>query len=224
MKGQKFLRILIFLSFFVLPTPSEAQVGRLLKEALTGIQTRWERIILRETASSLSATKAITPFIFAPGQPLPTVPSYITTSLYRHAIPQQPNEMYRGMLLDENGEQLRHILRNGLETSKTFSYLRESYDGKKYPMGTKAIFASTWLDEAVAFANPYYADDPKLSVVFHLKRVGDTSLVQVPHDIPPSWIYQVSVWLQIDGKPRWGQLEMDENDNLIFKPYPEPKP
>ncbi|MBQ3666756.1 MAG: hypothetical protein II913_01650 [Elusimicrobiaceae bacterium] len=204
-------------------TFSDAHAGRFLKRALLpNLKSRLNRIILRHTTlPRRPAIKAAHTFYFEPGKPLPVVPSKaggaIHTSL---SLPKLRNAMHRGMLLDVNGTQLRYILRNGLETSKTSAYLRESYDGKKYPLHTKAIFASTWLEEAVCFASPYYQKEPRLAVVFHLKRVGTSSLVQVPHDIPPSWILQVSAWLQIEGKPRWGALKLDKNDNLIFIPYP----
>ena len=223
MRRQKIFRILVLLGYLACATSSDAQVGRFVRVARSNIKTKLSRIIMRDTTTPrrpvINTKKG---FHFKAGKRLPVVSPQTGGILQSYsAIPKAPHEMYRGMLLDANGQQLRYILRNGLETAKSFSLLRKSYDGKIYPPDTKAVFASTWLAEAVCYANPYYQKDPKLAVVFHLKQVGTSSLVQVPHDIPPSWIHQVSAWLEIEGKPRWGALKLDKNDNLIFIPYPE---
>ena len=224
MGSQKIFRILILWACIVSAASCDARVGRFLKGTLVpNIRNRLSRIVLRNaTLPRRPVIKATHAFYFEPGKPLPVVPPKLGGEIHTSlSLPNKlPNAMHRGMLLDVNGTQLRYILRNGLETDKTSSYVRESYNGKRYPPHTKAIFASTWLEEAVCFANPYYQQEPRLSVVFHLKRVGTSSLVQVPHDIPSSWILQVSAWLQIEGKPRWGALKLDRNDNLIFIPYP----
>lgn len=223
MRSQKIFCILLLWACIVSTISSNAQAGGLLKGTLLpNFRSRLSRVILRHTTlPRRPAIKATHTFYFEPGKPLPVVPPKLGGGIHTSlSLPELSNAMHRGMLLDVNGTQLRYILRNGLETAKTSAYLRKSYDGKKYPLHTKAIFASTWLEEAVCYANPYYQKEPRLAVVFHLKRVGNTSLVQVPHDIPPSWILQVSAWLQIEGNPHWGALKLDKNDNLIFIPYP----
>lgn len=220
MKSIRYFRLLVLLGCFFSATIAPAQTNKIfsltLRQTAQNLRSAVERVIGRKTSPFFQEN--ISPIIFAPGQSLPVLPGNSFVS--RYPLAGLPTEMYRGMRLDVKGAQLRNILRNGLEVDKTRSFLREAYNGKTYPPDAKAIFASTWLEEAITFAN--YGFDDELPVLFHLKRVGNSSLIQVPHNIPLSWIYRVSVCLQIDGEPRWGEIKLDAEDNLIFTPYPKP--
>lgn len=134
--------------------------------------------------------------------------------------------MFRGMRLDADGKQLRHILRYGMEVSKSHYPCYEPYDGRSYPRGTKAIYAAVDPQRALFFATYLKsgsAQTPFLPVVFHLKRVGWGVYVAIPHDVPPSWIYRVSALLKINGRLTWGELKMDRKGRFTFTPYPAEK-
>ncbi len=224
MKSIRYFRLLVLLGCFFSATIAPAQTNKIfsltLRQTAQNLRSAVERVIGRKTSPFFQEN--ISPIIFAPGQTLPALSAKDNFSIDPYPLPQRSIEMYRGMRLDVKGEQLRNILKNGLEVAKTNAYLRESYNGKKYPEGTKAIFATDWIGEATFFAQPNQ-DDPTLSVLVHLKRVGNSSFIQqVPHDIPTSWIYRVSAWLLVDGEARWGEIKLDAEDNLIFTPYPKP--
>ena len=224
MKSIKYFRLLVLLGCFFPATIAPAQTNKFfsltLRQTTQNIRSVVERVIGRKTSSLSQET--ITPIVFAPGQTLPALSAKDNFSIDPYPLPQRSREMYRGMRPDAKGEQLRNILKNGLEVAKTDSYLRESYDGKKYPEGTKAIFATDWIAEATFYAQTFQ-EEPTLSVLIHLKRKGNSSLMQVPHDIPTSWFRKVSAWLLIDGEARWGEIKLDKDDNLIFTPYPKPE-
>lgn len=135
--------------------------------------------------------------------------------------------MFRGMRLDADGKQLRHILRAGMKVSKSHHFCMIPYQGKTYPPGTKAIYTALDPQNAVSFA--IKTDDdldkkPFLPVVFHLKRTDWGTFVAVPHDIPSSWIYHVSALLQIDGRLTWGEITLGPNGHFTFMPYPSAQP
>ncbi len=145
-------------------------------------------------------------------------------------LESQPHEMYRGMALDLHGNELRTILKDGMpvETSH-FPIWFGSYDGKPYSEETKALFATTdpLLASTYAQMNRFRKDGNLfLPVVFHIKRLGkdidpgEERTVEIPHDIPPEWIYKVSVLLSVDGKLCWGELKLDGEDGFLFTPYP----
>ena len=147
-------------------------------------------------------------------------------------LPSHPREMYRGLALDLHGKELRTILQKGMpvETSH-FPIWFGSYDGKAYSGDTKALFATTdpLLASTYAQMNRFRKDgDLFLPVVLHLKRVGkdiapgQERTVEIPHDIPPTWIYKVSALLSVNGKLRWGELKLDGEDHFLFLPYPLP--
>ena len=138
--------------------------------------------------------------------------------------------MYRGLALDINGKELRTILKEGMpvETSH-FPILHGAYDGKTYGHNKKALFATTdpLLASTYAQMNRFRQDGTLfLPVVLHLKRVGKDPLpgaertVEIPHDIPASWIYKVSALLNVNGQLRWGELKLDGKDGFLFSPYP----
>ena len=143
-----------------------------------------------------------------------------------------PHEMYRGMSLDGKGADLQHILQQGLELSKShYTIQYGTYDMKPYPDDTLAIFATTDLSLATEYAvkGAFQKGKKFLPVVFHLKYVGPQNgatrlySVEIPHDVPPEWIYKVSALLEINGKPRWGELKMGPDNLFFFSPYPLPK-
>ena len=86
--------------------------------------------------------------------------------------------MFRGMRLDADGKQLRHILRAGMEVSKSHHFCMIPYQGKTYPPGTKAIYSALDPQNAVSFA--IKTDDdldkktvPAGGISFKTNRLGD---------------------------------------------------
>ena len=140
-------------------------------------------------------------------------------SLPPFPLPQQETELYRGMSLDATGQELRHILKNGLEVSKTHSTNFAAYDGREYPRDQKAIFATPDIRLAASFAYGIRFDK-YIPVIIHLKRVSNDFIVSIPHDIPPSWISRVSVLLKIQDRFQWGEIKLDSSDRFVFTPYP----
>ena len=238
---NKFLKSVFCLSFlatFLLApsTPAHAQKWRTLKKALflpqiqtQGIilQTRLERTVLRAVRRMPKRPYPLQ-VSFQQGAYHFTTPSTLlapagqltySRNLPPFPLPNQKNEMYRGMMLDEHGDDLRHILKNGLEVSKSHYEIFAPYNGVEYPEGTKAIYAAATFRQAIPFLIPD-AGKTGLSVLLHLKRVGWRPVVSIPHDIPPSWILRVSALLNIDGQLRWGELKLNKDGTFSFFPYP----
>lgn len=141
-------------------------------------------------------------------------------------LPSKHKEIYRGMMLGSDGEDLLYILKNGLETSKSHYYEDGmSYDEKIYPSCTKAIYVTTDPELAVFYMAKTQNSAAYLPVLLHLKSVVGTKDVaySIPHDIPPSLIYRVSALLKIDGRLTWGELKV-KDDTFVFIPYPPAKP
>ena len=145
-------------------------------------------------------------------------------------LSSHPHEMYRGLALDSRGKELRNIVHEGMAVKKShFPVWHGTYDGKKYPADTKALFATTdpLLASIYAQMNRFREDGNLfLPVVLHLKRVGKdvdngrARTIEIPHDIPPSWIEKISTLLNVDGQLRWGELKLDGEDGFLFTPYP----
>ncbi len=139
------------------------------------------------------------------------------------AFPLQRDEgvMYRGMALHAPTEELKHILKNGLEASKCNAANFAAYDGINSSWAAAAIFASTDPDLALGFTAAQLKEgDAHFPVLFHLKRVANSLFISVPHDIPPDWIKSVSTIINVGGKPLWGELKWEEPHNrFIFIPY-----
>ena len=137
-------------------------------------------------------------------------------------LPQNINNMYRGMALEYPNEQLMNIWRNGLEVSKCHAENFASYDGIQSPCAEPAIYASTDPGLALGYTNVRLNDptNARFPVLFHLKRVGNSLTVSIPHDVPPHWIEHVSTVLQVDGQLRWGELKLNEAGQFLFIPYP----
>ncbi len=129
-----------------------------------------------------------------------------------------PDEIYRGMTLNADGADLRHILKKGMEVSKCHYENFRAYNRKQYPDGQKAVYATPRLKTAVDFALDDTRFDRHLPVVFHLKKVSDDIFVSIPHDVPPSWIYRVSALLTLNGHAVWGEIIPHKN-GFIFRPY-----
>lgn len=146
-------------------------------------------------------------------------------------LPVNPKEMYRGMVLGAEGKDLVHILENGLEVSKSHYYEEGmSYDGKRYPPETKAIYVTTDPELAAYYITDPDQTAPYLPVVFHLKRMYFKPISEykhivytIPHDIPPSWIYRVSALLKVNGRLMWGELKVKDKA-FVFIPYPPKNP
>ena len=143
-----------------------------------------------------------------------------------------PLEMYRGLALDARGKELQTILAKGMKVTQShFTIWHGSYDKRAYRNDTKALFATTdpLLASTYAQMNRFRPlEEPFLPVVLHLKRMGEDTnsrqarTIEIPHDIPASWIYRVSVLLNIAGNPRWGELKFLGENGFLFTPYPEP--
>ena len=230
------LFVLCILAFCSAITPAYAQNGKMIKKLLPALQMKAlpdaVQARLERTVSQAAAARVFV----APRQLLPATAIHLhgkTSQLlppvsrmaevkYLPPFPfkEQPAVMYRGMRLPANGTELRHILRHGFEVEKSNHENFMAYDGKFYPPGTKAIFASR---------NPLYAvyyttttkpmKEPYFPIVFHMKRVGTEDIISIPHDVPASWIYQVSALLEVDGYLMWGELKLDANDQFVFLPY-----
>lgn len=138
--------------------------------------------------------------------------------LPRFPFEENDKEIYRGMALDAEGKELRHILQNGLEVAKSHYENFIAYDGKEYPAKTKAIYASSWPDQAETYVLTKANVKNYLPVILHIKKASNRMTVSIPHDIPPSWIYRVSVLLKVSGVLTWGEVRL-RNGNFVFYPY-----
>ena len=238
---KKFLKsvfCLVFLAAFLLApsTPAHAQKWRALKKAFAAPklqaqsiiwQAKLERTVLRAVRRTpqrpypMQVTFRQGAYHFTTPSTLLAPAGELTYSrdLPPFPLPNQKNEMYRGMVLDAHGDDLRHILKNGLEVSKSHYENFAAYNGVEYPEGTKAIYAAATSRQAMPFLIPD-AGKTGLSVLLHLKRVGWRPVVSIPHDIPPSWILRVSALLNINGQLRWGQLKLNKDGTFSFFPYP----
>ena len=139
-------------------------------------------------------------------------------------LPADEETMYRGMALDNPNEQLKNIFKNGLEVTKCRAENFASYDGINSSCTATAIYASTDPNLALGYTTARLAESPKtrFPVLLHLKRLGNSLMISVPHDIPPQWIFRISTVLPINGQLRWGELKLDETEHFIFIPYPNP--
>ncbi len=229
MKGFKCL-LLAGLSIFISVSPSYAAKGNSLKKIIqaatrqTGDPLVTQKILEANLASKIAFQTWPAGNLLQFSAPTKYLPSVKKMQSLKKVPPfplqENPREMYRGMTLDAEGKALRQILKNGLEVSKSHYENFDAYDGKEYPEGTKAIYASTNPKHALWYIlaeEP--GQSPYLPVILHLKRVGKGETVSVPHDIPPSWIYRVSALLEEEGALTWGELKLDPNGNFIFIPY-----
>ena len=198
-------------------------------EALSvSAQHKIKRALLR--AEALKRTSRFYEATFQNGRytfrsPKALVPAVKTMTSVQNLPPfpfeVNPSEMYRGMVLDADGKQLRYILRRGMKVSKSHYNHYDAYNGKSYPSGTKAIYSAQDPRSAVFYLlKPKTRTTRYLPVIFHLKRVGHGYYISVPHDIPPQWIYRVSALLKINGRLTWGELQLDRHNNFVFTPYP----
>lgn len=219
-----------------LPFPAQAQKWNIFKKlmqpqrlsALTVVaqakirRVLWRAALRQRPEHFRTVTQQNGNYLFFSPKALLPKPIMLHSSAKIPLFPFQENEkeMYRGMRLDADGKQLRHILHHGLQVSQSHYYSYASYDGKKYPPGTKAIYASMNPHAAIFYATSTEAKAPPfLPVILHLKRVGWTAYVSIPHDIPPSWIYRVSALLKINGRLVWGELKLNKQDHFVFTPY-----
>ncbi len=220
---------LLFFSFCAQPAQAQPPIKQMLKtlgkrceKKIATVSSKLQTVLSRRAAQTKMQTAARQPFVFSS---LEDVSAYYAR--LRHLppfpLPQADTELYRGMTLDASGKQLRHIFKYGLEVSKTHSINFAAYDGRQYPDYQKAIYASPDISLAASFAVNDTRYDKHIPVIIHLKRVSDTRIVSIPHDIPPSWIYRISALLTIKGKSMWGEIRLDENGNFVFLPYPKKK-
>lgn len=197
-------------------------IGRSCETKLYPWSKQIKNSLLRKAKRAMplsSAPKA--PFLFTS---LETVSAYYGR-LHRlppFPLPQQDNELYRGMTLDASGKELRYILKKGLDVSKSHSFNFAAYNGRQYPDYQKAIYTTPEIDLAVSFAFNDTRFDKHIPVILHLKRVSNTRIVSIPHDVPAHWIHRVSALLTINGRSQWGEIRLTKEDHFIFIPYPPP--
>lgn len=189
----------------------QAQIERALSRAISAQITKPPhiRLVLEKSSMPVPELSLPTGYLLACSGPFPPFP-----------FKPNNNEMYRGMVLESNGLALRHILKHGLEVNKSHYENFAAYNGIQYPEGTKAIYATLKPEIAMRFI---LADNDRvyLPIILHLKKVGWRDIVSIPHDIPPSWIRQVSTLLKVDGKLRWGELKLNKEGDFLFLPYPQ---
>ncbi len=232
---KKFFSVLVFSCLLFVSPCAHAQKWRAFKQALVtpktkmmfySVQRKAEAAILRHAAAKSRAFVSAglikregvpSLAVFAPKKTELVDPYQLPTFPFK----ENDREMFRGMALDAEGNDLRHILQNGLEVSKSHYENFAAYDGKGYPDGTLAIYAAHRPDRATLFVLTEKGVESYLPVVLHIKKVGWRPTVSVPHDIPPSWIYRVSALLKVDGKLRWGEVKL-QGDNFVFLPYSLP--
>lgn len=237
---KKFLGVFcVFLVLGVAPSV-QAQKWQSVKKMLCGPKTKISYFSARSKveAAVLCAVKSgqikALPSRAAGGKVLLKTPSLAAFAPAKEDLPSlsaipafafQPNEkeMYRGMALPPDGEDLRFIMQNGLKVSKSHYENFAAYDGRDYPDGTKAIYASFQPKYAVRFIFAEQDWPSYIPVILHLKKLGWRDFVSVPHDIPPSWIYRVSALLKVNGRLTWGELKI-KNKEFIFTPYPPAPP
>lgn len=226
---RKFFSVFLLLCLLGLAPCAHAQKWKAFKEALVParakvvfytVQRKVEAAVLRAAAQRA----VLAPVETKNNEILISSLSQFAPEIKRDGRPPFPlaeneNEMYRGMVLDADGKDLRYILQHGLEVSKSHYENFAAYDGKEYPDGSLAIYASHKVKIAETFLYAKVGVETYLPVIFHLKKLGWRSIVSVPHDIPPSWIYRVSAILKINGRLTWGELKI-RNNEFIFIPYP----
>ena len=226
---KKFLGVFfVFLALGVAPSV-QAQKWQSVKKMLGGPKTKISYFSVRSKTEAAVLRAAAQRAVLAPvetknNEILISSLSQFAPEIKRYGRPPFPlaeneNEMYRGMVLDADGKDLRYILQHGLEVSKSHYENFAAYDGKEYPDGTLAIYASHKVKIAETFLYAKVGVETYLPVILHLKKLGWRSIVSVPHDIPPSWIYRVSAILKINGRLTWGELKI-RNNEFIFIPYP----
>ena len=222
---NRFLLGCFLLLFSLIPAHAQLRTGVLrtpplakTATALTGLETLVERAVeqsvLRTTPSRIYRLARLPNYLPTPVQ-LPAFP-----------LPQNVNNMYRGMALEFPNEQLKHIWKNGLEVYKCKAGNFAAYDGINSACAEPAIYASTDPDLALGYTS-IRVNDPtnaRFPVLFHLKRLGNSLTISIPHDVPPQWIEHVSTVLWVDGQLRWGELELDDSNHFIFTPYAVPAP
>ena len=222
----KHCSLLSFLLLF-LCSPAQAQIGKAfvrtaprLEAAVSqaalhaGVQQQVEKVVEKQLLSLAFQTQAYH---------LAALPNTIPASFQLPAFPLPGNEhtMYRGMALHAPTEELKHILKNGLEVSKCQAANFASYDGMNSSWAAAAIYASTDPNLALGYTATHLKEgNAHFPVLLHLKRVANSLFISVPHDIPPQWIEHVSTVLNVDGQPRWGELKWDElSKHFVFTPY-----
>ena len=228
---KKFFSVLVFCCLLFVPPCAHAQKWRAFKQALVtpktkimfySVQRKAEAAILRHAAAR---TRAFVSAGLIKSEGVPSLAAFapkktdlVDASHLPFPFQKNDREMYRGMALDAEGNNLRHILQNGLEVTKSHYENFAAYDGKGYPDGTLAIYAAHRPDHAKIFMWDTKGVESYLPFILHIKKVGWRPTVSVPHDIPPSWIYRVSALLKVDGKLRWGEVKL-QGDNFVFTPY-----
>lgn len=230
MKTPFYAFILTFFLFLGLcPQPAQARppVKQLLKAfsqccegKLSALSNRVQQALTRRSAISQAQAAKKAPLFF---NSLEHTSAYYARMhrLPAFPLPEQETELYRGMTLDATGQQLRHILKQGLEVSKTHSRNFAAYDGRQYPDNQKAIYATPDLKLALSFALEGTRFDDHIPVIIHLKRVSNERIVSIPHDVPLSWIHRVSALLIIKGHPVWGEIRLAQDERFVFLPYPK---
>lgn len=134
---------------------------------------------------------------------------------------------YRGMALTL--EEIADIAKNGMRVrdTKPQSALSMSIAEQK---DVRALFFTEDISLAVLYAQGNLPESKtKVPVVFKVNRFeGDYVVKEVRNtarstDLPASEIVGVSAMLNIEGRPRWGSVEVKDG-KILFTPYPVPLP
>ena len=151
MKTPFYAFILTFFLFLGLcPQPAQAQppIKQMLKAfsqccegKLSALSNRVQQALTRRSAISQAQAAKKAPLFF---NSLEHTSAYYARMhrLPAFPLPEQETELYRGMTLDATGQQLRHILKQGLEVSKTHSRNFAAY--YEIEEGRKNYFQKQW--------------------------------------------------------------------------------
>ena len=148
---------------------------------------------------------SILPVLSANSQRLTKIVPSATKNAFLRAVPYPAfysrHNSYKGIAL--TAEEIEHILKNGLSVEKYTAPAAK----------TKQIIFTE--NSAEAFSSSLIgAEGEKIPVVFHMRNAALTSA----KDIPPQDIYRISVLLDNNGVPVWGELTL--KDGLTyFTPY-----
>ena len=237
---KKFLSLLLLCGLFTLSPCVQAQKWQGIKKALSAKQIKTTAFALRGKVESVifrAARLGQAELLVKPqntGRKLLQVSSLAAFAPARVDLPSlkvvppfpfesNSKEMYRGMALKADGKDLRYIMLNGMEVSKSHYENFAAYDNNPYPDGTKAIYAAHNPKHALHFIFTEEDWDTYIPVIFHIKKLGWRDFASIPHDVPPSWIYRVSALLKINGQFVWGELKLYKGD-FVFMPYPVKSP
>ncbi|WP_424244293.1 hypothetical protein Dip510_001501 [Elusimicrobium posterum] len=154
---------------------------------------------------------------------------YFNTAMQNQEYPLDAvaGELYRGMAL--NQKSIENIKENGVRRRDLGRYTgAHVIPGNIYSMGGGGI----WTSEDPTIAAQTYASGrltlkKGIPTVVHIDRSMTQGFYNIDgldgiysmQDVPANAIKRISVMLKIDGKLRWGQLDLNAAGQSVFKPY-----